>query len=355
MMRTMEPAAAWPACGAPARIYLVAVERETFPPLAFGNSVLQRMRVTMAPPAFPPEPDCAAPVPLRTLDSPARPIRGEILRDAHGRYYEKTGNVVRELGRLEASPGGDLVEVEPEAAPSRKLFPDPGQWRVLRWGEFRGLLAAQIAHPERLRDEHRLPCYVQVIDAGAREPVTDLAKAMFGDADVGRQLIGLTHDAAARLELLQVLPPPRRRPPQAREPGVVLPGDRLFRVTVAGDPTADAPPEPPSKKREIPEPFASQPFARTRDDVLLEMRMPPRPSERLSAWARSLFARSTFDRWLRTLWGKSPDDQLWAAAPPPGMLSDSAVREWAAATLEMAGYDPAMLREWEIYWRRRGY
>src|SRR4030095_7848514 len=34
----------------------------------------------------------------------------------------------------------------------RKLFADPGQWRVLWWGEFKEILAPQLAHPERLKD-----------------------------------------------------------------------------------------------------------------------------------------------------------------------------------------------------------
>ena len=44
---------------------------------------------------------------------------------------------------------------EPDAG-WRPLFPHPGYPLVVRWNEFRSLLGTQIAHPERLRDAHRV-------------------------------------------------------------------------------------------------------------------------------------------------------------------------------------------------------
>jgi hypothetical protein len=323
--------------------------------------MLQRVRVVLAPNPELERADAAQipaqPPPL----SAARAVRGEILRDEAGRYYEKIGNFVRELGALGASADGDLLEVPPTAEshkkeePSRKMFPDPGQYRVLRWGEFKALLAGQIAHPQRLRDEHRLPCYVQVVESGIRQPVQELAKTLFGDSAIAHELLMLSAGAAERLQLKDLIPQNQPEGTATRERGLVLPGDRLFRLKVAIDPTANEPaPEPQPRKKAIPERFASLPARRPREEVLEQMRTPSGFTHRLAGLRRSLFAQAEFSKWQRALWGKDYDEQLWGIAPPAGMIEDPAVREWASATLELAGYDlGSMLREWEIYWRRK--
>jgi hypothetical protein len=100
----------------PGRIYLVAVESDIEPPVVFGNAMLQRVRVVLAPNPALVSAD-AAPVPAQSAPVPSRTVRGEILRDEAGRYYEKVGNFVRELGELGASAEGDLIEV-PQQAPA---------------------------------------------------------------------------------------------------------------------------------------------------------------------------------------------------------------------------------------------
>ena len=53
----------------------------------------------------------------------------------------------------------------------------------------------------------------------------------------------LTHALVMDLQLAPLLSAPARIPPSARrEPGVVLPGERVFRLQLANDPTADEPP-----------------------------------------------------------------------------------------------------------------
>jgi len=55
------------------------------------------------------------------------------------------------------------------------------------------------------------------------------------------------------------------------------------------------------------------------------------------------------------LGAKDLEEQLWAVRPPHGSVRDPSVREWARQTLDSAGYDSrVMLREWEIFWRRKG-
>jgi hypothetical protein len=139
-----------------------------------------------------------------------RPVRGEILRDPEGRLYEKIGERIRPLNKLVSGSRGQVLELvssrkpvfktrrssepdvtpldpqkperenppggarqreefnqasvvqsptqTPKPAPYRKLFLDPGQPRVIRLGDFKSMLVPQLAHPERVRDTHRLPC-----------------------------------------------------------------------------------------------------------------------------------------------------------------------------------------------------
>ena len=352
------------------RVYLVAIERDVLPPISFGDTVLQRMRVMLAPPRFAPEraPEPTAVVASRSAATPSRPVRGEILRDDRGRLYEKIGSFVRELGPIEASPEGDLLEVQrsaqareeptaeaPKAEPPRKLFPDPGQWRVLRWGEFKGVLGRKVAHPERLRDDHRIPCYVQVLEVRSRLTAGDLAQALFGDPASARDLMMLTPVAAQRLDVAAMLPPIfGEKPEEPRERGVLVAGDRVFVLRPAIDPTADSP-RPAERTQKIPDQFANQAFQRSREEVLAIMQAEPGVTTRIVNRVKALCSRSAFDQWQRGMWSKNPAEQLWASCPPRVLLNDVRVREWATATLTQAGYDvDVMLREWEIYWRRKG-
>jgi hypothetical protein len=271
----------------------------------------------------------------------------------------------------------------PRRIGARRLYPEPGQQVVVAWGDARDLLAGQLAHPERLRDAHRLRCHAQVYEALAPQRREMLATTMLGDASLAAMLQPLTDGLAARLGLAATLPQSAARPPQRREPGIVLAGDRLIRLLVAGDPTRDgpaaagetrdgvpprpvaaqpaAPPRPttgPARRAVIPEQYL-QPWElrRSREDAIYEMHFTADAGwwRRILRWlcGRSV-ARQEFLRWQIMLSGKTIEGQLWGVRPPAGGLRHPKVRDWAARTLALAGYDPGlMLTEWEIYWRRK--
>jgi hypothetical protein len=166
---------------------------------------------------------------------------------------------------------------------------------------------------------------------------------------------------------------------------LLLPYERVFRLQLAQDPTADdAPLGEPQPATNLPanEPFTSDgqrptsvpglgpknviperyinpwEFKLTRDEALYDMNVTATFAgwiTSLSKWLKGwIRGRSELKKWQVLLSGKSADEQLWAVRPPKGGVSDPAIRNWARKTLETAGYDPrTMLLEWEIFWRRK--
>lgn len=372
--------------------------------------------------------------PAMPLDSATCPrlVRGEVLRGPDGRLFEKLGHEIRPLHRLVSGPLGELMdwappEVPPQpnqratqsAAPSdagskhgtanghsatesgtpngrvaessagppenssaagyRALLPEPGLRRLVPWGNFKDMLAGQLAHPDRLQDSHRLAVHVQVYEVTVPQRLDSLAAAITGDARQVHQLRSLTGAVAAMLELpAAVVPPAPAR--GRREPGLMLPRDRVFRLQLASDPTSDrhtesavpsalsrfdphpgsSPPggHPSAVRREIPERFLKPwEFRFSREEVVYDMNLSLGGSlaslvRRIKNW---LTRRGEFRKWRVLLCGRSLDEQLWEVRPPRGALSHRSVRQWARTTLELAGYDASrMLLEWEVFWRRKG-
>jgi hypothetical protein len=390
--------------------------------------------------ALPPLPPA---LPMAREERP-RPVRGEILRDQEGRLYEKIGEQIRPLSKLVSGSRGQVLElvsshrpisethasVEPDAppvdfqkaqrgnppgggrqqaqtgelnqvgpvrrpavekartTPYRKLFPDPGQGRVIRLGDFKSMLVPQLAHPERVRDSHRLACYLQVYEVAMAQRLESLAASVLGDAGRVSQLQLITGPLTHQLGLTSLLRTRPRVPGNfPRELGLLLPCERVFRLQLAQDPTVDdaAPSEgrPPMDfpakrtfpsgdveapdtlpghglKTAIPERYVKPwEFKSTRDEALYDMNV----TATFAGWINSLNqwlhgwikGRRELKKWQVLLSGKSADEQLWAVRPPKGGVSHSAIRAWARKTLETAGYDPrTMLLEWEIFWRRKG-
>jgi hypothetical protein len=275
---------------------------------------------------------------------------------------------------------------KPSRAPYRKLFPDPGQRRVVRLGDFKAMLTAQLVHPERLRDSHWIPCYLQVYEACGPQRLDSLAATALGDPKLAWQFQFLTDPLARRLGLAPLLKPRPQISTTTRHPGGILPYERLFRFQVERDPTVQdsvmgdneqvapsaATPWTPMRspglsspagsglRKSIPERMIKPwEFRATRDEALYDMNVAKAFAGCFSSLARRLKGlighRGEMKKWRLLLSGKSADEQLWSVRPPSSGVSHPAIREWARKTLEAGGYDPqVMLVEWEIFWRRKG-
>lgn len=277
----------------------------------------------------------------------ARPVR-EILESEDGQCFERIGNRLRRLEEVE----------EPEAAPQANapLFRSIPTAQPLRttmvFGQWRALLASQLAHPENLRDSHRIACEVRVFelsrDAGEEQVSQQLP------APVGR----LDPRNAALLGLQQMMGEALPARPDYRR------GERVFLAKVTKDPTRTAarpvrvPPPPSGPKNQVPEcyqaPFA---FLMSREEAegLLEKSGEKNWRTRIRQWLERGERREDFAGWKRRLEGEDGESRLWKVRPPRGELASREVCEWAAMALRQAGYDATvMLREWQIYWTRKG-
>jgi hypothetical protein len=281
----------------------------------------------------------------------------------------------------------------------RCLLPRPGVKRAVSFGEFKSQLSAQLAHPERLRDTHRLPCCVQLYRVTLAQPRLDVAKRLHGAGATAADLLMFTPDVARRLQL----PPPRHAPPRTGEARQESPwlnaGEEVVELRVIHDHTQDAgreegapaprepataklpaapsappapqpivipragaaPPAPsaPLIRTEIPPRFLMPPdFKLTREEALFDMAVAATtrgPLEAIKRIARKLTRRGELERWRALLDGHERDEQLWQVRPPHAALSDRRSRDWVRRALMLGGYDTGhMLREWELYWRRRG-
>jgi hypothetical protein len=448
----------------------VGIRRQAAPPVRFGAQRLHRMHVLVMEPRQgfevpSPSDDLEQILPCLSgwpSEAQARPVLGEILRGENGALYERFGNRICPLRRLVSGPSGELLELAGEPAPGplarraapamlkepeapeekspetkdetaapqarsnqepnspgestpvstfRALLPEPGQWRVVRLGDFKQMLVPQLAHPERLRDLHRLPCYAQVLEVTAPVRVEALAEALFGEPSATSGFRLLTPAIVQQLQLAPLLPVPGRAGRSlARQPGLLLPHDRVVCLDVANDPTDDSrrketannSPGPEQSKtggpcsepeQTAPEQAATPASAEPAQAPLptvpagaaasgLKTSIPPaflKPWElRLSREealydsmrARSFFGRlrsglrrfaaallfdGQFRKWQILLSGKNLDEQLWAVRPPKGALNHPSVRTWLERTLEAAGYDARTIsKEWELYWRQKG-
>jgi hypothetical protein len=292
-------------------------------------------------------------------------------------WLSNAPNLIQEVDALNQSGGPSPWEASvndrPVSAPQgrrltcRRMFPEPGQECIVSWEHASGLLAGRLAHSERLQKSHRLRCYAQVYEATAPYRIEELAAAILGDVALAAELHPLTDILAARLGLA-LAPPQAVHPRHRRDPGVVLAGDRLVRVSAAEDPTADERPQhtvprgarrPDAlTRRTIPQCYLKPwELRRSRPEAMYDMHVLAHGGWLRRLWRRlrgPRLSRAELLRWEVMLSDKPVDEQLWGVRPPMAGLTHPRVREWAQKTLATAGYNPvAMLAEWEIFWRRK--
>lgn len=419
--RSPHPAMRELAPGITHHIFLIAVRESAEKPLLHAGHPLQPMRAVLAsagelPPYAAPDnavgPLPALPPPQWLMQATRataavlpREVTGEILRDGHGRLYERIGDRVRQVNRLFTGAHGEVVDLAPldddaprdgngeepggppqepstERSPheeprslrhlARPLLPDPGIWRLVRFADFVDALEPQLAEPRRLRPGHQLPCYAQVheITGAASQATLDAAAARtLGHAG---KLIPLSYDLCRRLALSLPRPAMGIAAQQAPSRGAVAAGSRFLTLRVAIDPTRDAAggtgdapplaqavsqPAPAVPKAVVPEAFAKPwDYRLSREEALYDMALAEHPglSRRLLARFSRGVPRAALAKWQAMLDGKSPEEQLWGVRPPPGALRDARVRRHVERLLRAAGHDLQAMAEWEIHWRRRG-
>jgi len=369
----IEPRQEWPMAGEssvldPASLLLLGIERALAPPIVHRRNSFQPMRVVIVGIGQPN---------LRLL-GPSRTPRIVEQRDAVDAATVSQDKSL-DTHRATANAFLPLKETAEIARSSgfRKLFADPGQWRVVWWSDFKEILAKQLAHPDRLKDTYRLPCYIQVIEIDRSMTTAELDASLNKETVNDKALYFLTNEIAAKLDLFSVLPPsPTSNSDRTRN--TLLPHDRLFRLVVANDPTADvaanltgsnqnghsqafsaATAPKPQLKREIPSCFfRNRDFAISREEALYDMNAEKSFAARLRRLSRKFHPfkrREEMRKWQAMMSGKSGDEQLWNVRPPQGGLSEPNIQQWARQKLVAAGYDAeSMLPEWEIFWRRKG-
>jgi hypothetical protein len=380
--------------------------------------------------------------PMRSANASAplmpREIMGEILCDASRRLYEKVGDNLRPLNQLFTGAHGEMptgpathetkfesasryseldaagslslsLAADPrrysadgkhDDAPAcpdeqrdkhslgelaRRLTPEPGLWRLVRYADFIDVLTPQLADPRRLQPRHQLACYLQMYEVGTPMPISVLEDAAARELGTAGRLIPLSYDVCRKFGLS--LPRPAFALASAQQvysPEIAAAGARFMTLRVALDPTADnaarPTPEPsatatsapqnafsdapmavttPVLKTSIPEEF-SKPWdlRMSRDEALYDMALAASRGtwQRLLDFVLNRISRRDMKKWHTLLLGKTPDQQLWAVKPPKGGLRDARVRCWVEQTLQLGGYDVArMLAEWEVHWRRHGF
>ena len=263
---------------------------------------------------------------------------------------------------VQRNPGRHRTERMVSQEPPARLRPllQNVERRIAVFGEFKQILALQLQNPDRLRDNHRLPCHVQVYEATGNATLEQLVHNTFPDRDI--RLCRLTELRARRLHLDRRL---------LRRNGAGPEAAKLYlELRVEADPSADfagldhnseqsASAPRVVKRTAIPRKF-TQPwtFSMSRDEAAYDLGLATNGSSLrryVSQLASNWFSASLRSRWRALLAGKDLDTQLWDVPPPKRGHHHTEVREWLLQTLQQAGYDVAtMVHEWEIHWRRRG-
>lgn len=333
-------------------------------------------------------------------------VTGEILRDVDGRLYERIGDRIRPVRQLFAGARGEVIDLLPAHAPAepapsqalpraaeppvatqtpddstapgataetvaerslreltRRLVPEPGFWRLVRYADFIDVLGPQLNAAARLQPGHQLACYVEVFEVCVPTSTAELDQAAAREFGVAGKFLPLSFELCRRFGLSLPRPAFALAAGQSQQAvGAVPPGARFVTLRVALDPTLDTPsmgqPPPPPLKTAIPDEFGKPWELRlSREEAAYDQAMHSRHGFLRRCVDRVIHrvASRDLDKWRALLQGRTTDQQLWSVRPPRGAFDDARVDRWLEQALQLGGYDVARMRtEWEIYWRRHG-
>lgn len=248
---------------------------------------------------------------------------------------------------------GDDANSAPSTEPRRaghalavieRLTPDDGVTLMVALGDAASLLLPQLGRPDRLSPAHRVPCRADVFATRGGTPWEHIVDAVMGAAERSAPVTPLTPVLANRLGLGQFL---RTRGP-------------VLSLSVVDDPTRDATlaSEPPV--RVVGTQLAPDaPFEMSRARAVVEGRRARSARRslfgRVAAWFRRTTTKRERRRWFAALEGRPLAAQLWGTRPTTALLLEPSVRRWVRDTGALAGLqEDTLVKEWEIYWRRRG-
>jgi hypothetical protein len=342
------------------RVLLVAIHRGPQPAAFLGSHPLQRLQVLLAAPGEEVGIDpmnamarVTAGASRRLLPQlPAasgagerpRLVQGEILSDDDGRCYEKIGHRIRPLQRLFSGPRGEVLELPLETRAEAQAEQRPPSPKAPE---------AEASKPEaHAKPRSEAPPLRQQSPQRPFHRPHQRPREAFGS-------VSGAPPARGRGDINEPLPPESVTPNAHRQsvpPESGAPNARRQSPPEGGAPNANA----RYLRTTIPEQWIKPwEFQISREEALYDLRAAASSRSAPLAFIRSLTNlfghRQAWRKWQALLAGKSFDEQLWAVRPPQGLISHTAVRDWACQTLKQAGYDArVMLAEWEIFWRRKG-
>jgi hypothetical protein len=256
------------------------------------------------------------------------------------------------------------------AATARRLMPEPGIWKVVRYADFVDILSPQLQNPGRLQPGHQLACYVQVYELHAPCGLTALEdKATAELGKIGKIKL-LSFDLCRQFSFNLPRQPLALTDTRGNNSTGLLPaGARFITLRAAVDPTTEQS-QRTDARTELQQSHAkpqklivptqtAKPWeiCISRDEALYDL-----IAATSASWFRKLFWRLSsrvasreIRKWQALLVGKSVEQQLWQVRPPKGALNCKRVRQWLTQTLQLGGFDvPRMSWEWELFWRQRG-
>jgi hypothetical protein len=128
------------------------------------------------------------------------------------------------------------IRVKPYGLVYEKLFPDPGSYIRIPFGDFEVELTDQIASPDLLKPENLLDCMLQIYQIHRPIPIERLAFVELGDPAQAVNINLLTEKKALALGV-KIQPGKRKTPANKQQAQLAVPGQYFFRISLLFDPT----------------------------------------------------------------------------------------------------------------------